>query len=114
MKVADRFSARWQARRDRKLMKEAGAPKERLRSKLAKILKPKTGPDPAAASVTVNRADRRRALRAAGPVARPIRLHTHMRRPLRAVRCKGQHRPDKNRLAWLVRKHLRSLERAEA
>lgn len=120
MTIQDRFSARWRARQDRKLLKEARPPKEKIRSRLARWLKPKAEAE--LEPLTLTRAQRRQALRAAGPAARAIRLHTHMRRPLLATRCRIRthpdqyrtHRPDKRRLLWLMRRHLRSLEREEA
>ena len=118
VKVRDRFSARWQARQDRKLMREAAPPKERIRTKLAKWLKPKDEPAPQ----IFTRDDRRRAMRAAGQVARRYRLQTPMRRPLVAVNCRVRkhpgvyrsHKPDRRVINALARRKFRELELEEA
>lgn len=67
MKILDRFAER----RHERQMRKAGWTKT---------------PDE-----LINRETGRRALRAAGSATRQYRLHTHMRRPLVAVHCTGDH-----------------------
>lgn len=119
VKVKDRFTARWRARQDRKLIAQTLSPKEKVRTKLARWLKPKDQVTEAPRVFT--REDRRRALRAAGPQARAIRLHTHMRRPLVAVNCavrrdlnRRTHSPDRRAINAFARREYRRLEKEEA
>lgn len=118
MTVKDKFSARWRARQDRKLMQEAAPPKERIRTKLARWLMPSQREEQ---PQVFTREDRRRALRAAGPAARALRLHTHMRRPLVAVNCsvrrdpnRRTHKPDRRAINAFARREFRRLEKEEA
>lgn len=80
MKALDRLMGRLKARADRKMMEQANAHATKVR------LRPRVAPG------DVNRAQRRATRNATGPRFRPMRLKTHMRRPLVAVHCRGEHK----------------------
>ena len=79
MKIFDRLTARLKTRADRKMMEQANAHATKVR------LRPHVAPG------DLNRAQRRATRNATGPRFRPMRLQTHMRRPLVAVHCRGRH-----------------------
>ena len=80
MRIFDRMAARLKARADRKMMEQANA-------HAIKVLR-----RPLPAPGDLNRAQRRATRNATGPWFRQMRLQTHMRRPLVAVHCRGEHK----------------------